>query len=125
MKPQELAAIIDHTILKPEADENDIRRLCREATIHGFCSVCVNPVFVKLAAKELKNSAVKICSVIGFPLGANCTEIKIAETLKAINDGATEIDMVIHIGALKAGKYDTVFPTFPQSQKPATKTAQF
>lgn len=109
MKAQELAAIIDHTILKPEADENDIRRLCRETIDYGFCSVCVNPVFVELATAELKNSDVKVCSVIGFPLGANCTEIKVAEAAKAISDGAMEIDMVINVGALKSGKYDFVF----------------
>lgn len=108
MTSQELAARIDHTLLKPEAGEEDLRRLCCEAMQYGFISVCVNPINVALAAAELDGSKVKVCSVIGFPLGAACTEIKIAETEKALSDGATEIDMVLHVGALKDGKYDAV-----------------
>lgn len=108
MTAQELAATIDHTILKPEAGEAAIRRLCFEAKQYGFASVCVNSVYVKLVAEELAGSNVKTCTAIGFPLGCVCTEIKVAEAEKAIADGATEIDMIIHVGALKDGKHDEV-----------------
>src|ERR1700683_3108288 len=92
-----IAALIDHTLLKPEATEADIRRICGEAREYGFASVCVNPYWVPVVAKELAGSSVKVCSVIGFPLGASAIGIKVAETSAAIRAGAREIDMVINI----------------------------
>jgi deoxyribose-phosphate aldolase len=103
-----IAALIDHTILKPEATAEDVRKLCREAVRFSFASVCVNPYWVPLVAAELKGSPVKVCTVVGFPLGANSTEIKVAETVTAIRVGAQEIDMVINIGELRGGNYDVV-----------------
>ena len=97
------ASLIDHTLLKPDATTTDIERLCHEAAQHHFHSVCINPVHVHTAAALLRNTPVKVCTVIGFPLGANLTETKVAETHAAIRDGAREIDMVLNIGALKAG----------------------
>ncbi|HUS07422.1 MAG TPA: deoxyribose-phosphate aldolase [Bryobacteraceae bacterium] len=103
-----IAASIDHTILRPDATQSDIQKLCTEAKRYGFASVCVNPHWVPVVARELAGSAVKVCTVVGFPLGANTTEIKKAETEAAIRVGAQEIDMVINVGALKSGDYDTV-----------------
>ncbi|GIM47362.1 deoxyribose-phosphate aldolase [Collibacillus ludicampi] len=103
-----LAGLIDHTLLKPEATPEAIRKLCAEAREYQFFSVCVNPLFVPLAAEELKDSNVKVCTVIGFPLGATSTEVKVFETRKAIEHGADEVDMVISIGLLKAGKLQAV-----------------
>ena len=94
---------IDHTLLKPDATPEQIRRLCTEADENGFASVCVNPAYVPLAAELLKDSAVNVCTVIGFPLGMNATAIKAAEALKAVQDGADELYMVIHVGQLKSG----------------------
>ena len=99
----ELAGIIDHTNLQPDASESDIRRLCAEARQYWFASVCVNPCSVRLAAKELEGSGVKVCAVCGFPLGANTTETKVFEAERAFKDGASEIDMVINVGKLKEG----------------------
>ena len=99
----ELAGIIDHTNLQPDASESDIRQLCAEARQYRFASVCVNPCSVRLAAKELEGSGVKVCAVCGFPLGANTTETKVFEAEKAFEDGASEIDMVINVGKLKEG----------------------
>lgn len=96
-----IAALIDHTLLKPEAKEAEVRQLCAEAKAYGFASVCVNPHWVKLAAAELAQSEVSACTVVGFPLGANTTETKVFETILAIEQGAREIDMVINIGELK------------------------
>ena len=98
-----IARLIDHTLLKPDATTVDIERLCQEARQHQFCSVCINPVHVRLAATLLQNTPVKVCTVVGFPLGANLAETKAAETQAAIRDGAREIDMVLNIGALIAG----------------------
>jgi deoxyribose-phosphate aldolase len=98
-----VAALIDHTLLKAEATRNDIERICREALQYRFASVCVNPVFVKQVSEALRNSPVKTCVVVGFPLGANLPAVKLDETRVALEQGAQEIDMVIHIGALKAG----------------------
>ena len=98
----------DHTILKADATEADIERLCREAKTHSFCAVCVNSCYVPLAASLLTGTDVKIAAVVGFPLGAVSTEVKAYETTWASASGATEIDMVIHIGALKEGRYDYV-----------------
>lgn len=96
-----LAIIIDHTLLKPESSAREIVKLCQEAKEYGFFSVCINPCHIELAKKELENSNVKICTVIGFPLGAMTTESKIFETKDAISKGADEIDMVINVGMLK------------------------
>jgi deoxyribose-phosphate aldolase len=104
----DIARIIDHTLLKPDATPMDIQRLCAEAREHGFAAVCVNPVWVKLAAAELRDTDVKVCSVAGFPLGATPPENKAAEAARAAADGAAEIDMVIDIGALKTGDDDAV-----------------
>jgi deoxyribose-phosphate aldolase len=107
--PQELAAYIDHTLLKPDATAQEIIDLCDEAVRHGFASVCVNPSFVRVAADRLKGSRVKVCSVVGFPLGAHVPEIKALEARRAIREGAREIDMVINIGALKGGDEALVY----------------
>jgi deoxyribose-phosphate aldolase len=103
-----IAALIDHTILKPGATRNDVVKICREARQYGFASVCVNPYWVPLVRAELAGSAVKVCTVVGFPLGATSTEAKVAETAVAVRVGATEIDMVINIGALRSGDQDAV-----------------
>lgn len=103
-----LAKLIDHTLLKPDATQQEIAQLCFEARKHGFASVCVNPTWVPLCAQLLKGSTVKVCTVIGFPLGATSSESKAFETETAIHQGATEIDMVINIGALKARDLETV-----------------
>ncbi|CCQ95867.1 Deoxyribose-phosphate aldolase [[Clostridium] ultunense Esp] len=105
---QKIASMIDHTLLSPEATENMIKDLCKEAKEYGFAAVCVNPFYVKLAKGILENSKVKVATVIGFPLGASIKEVKAYETIKAIEDGANEIDMVINIGALKNKDYDRV-----------------
>lgn len=105
---KKLAAMIDHTILKPEATAQQIEKLCSEAKEYGFFSVCINPVYVSLAAGMLKNSEVKVCTVVGFPLGACTTKAKAFETEDAIANGAQEIDMVIHVGAMKNKNYDYV-----------------
>lgn len=108
MDTRSLAGMIDHTLLKPEAQEADIRTLCEEARKHGFFSVCVNPSNVKLSAELLAGSSVKVCTVVGFPLGATTPAVKAFETREAIAHGAQEIDMVINVGALKSGKLDAV-----------------
>ncbi len=97
------ASLIDHTLLKPEASETDIKKLCVEAAQFGFASVCVNPAWVKTAAGFLLGSSVPVCTVIGFPLGATLPDVKAYEARRAIFNGATEVDMVINIGALKSG----------------------
>lgn len=102
------AKYIDHTILKPEASREEIIKLCKEALDNHFASVCVNPHYVKLCAAMLRNADVKVCTVVGFPLGATSTRVKAYETQLACEDGATEIDMVINIGELKSKNYDTV-----------------
>jgi deoxyribose-phosphate aldolase len=99
---QEIAAFIDHTLLKPEATPANIEKLCAEAKEYHFAAVCVNPTFVKQCADLLLGTDVAICTVVGFPLGAHTTETKVFETKQALADGAHEIDMVINIGALKA-----------------------
>lgn len=104
----QLSRYIDHTLLKPEASRESIEKLCREARQYNFFSVCVNSSYVHLCSSLLKDSQVKVCSVVGFPLGAMDTESKAFETSKAIANGASEIDMVIHIGALKSLDYDYV-----------------
>lgn len=104
----DIASMIDHTLLKPDATADQIAQLCYEARKYKFASVCVNPTHVKLCAELLQGTAVKVCTVIGFPLGASSPEVKAFETETAIHDGATEIDMVINIGALKAGDHTLV-----------------
>jgi len=99
----EVAALIDHTLLKPEATRAQVERLCAEGLQHDFASVCVNSAFVAQVARLLRNSPVKTCVVVGFPLGANLSEVKVYEAEKALNQGAQEIDMVINVGTLKAG----------------------
>ena len=106
--PVDLAKYIDHTALKPETTAADIDQLCEEAEQYLFASVCVNPAWVKRAATNLRGSKVKVCSVIGFPLGAATSQIKALEARRAIRDGAREVDMVINIGALKSGDHHTV-----------------
>lgn len=103
-----IASMIDHTLLKPDATPDQIAQLCFEARKYGFASVCVNPGHVRLCADLLRGSDVKVCTVIGFPLGATSPEAKVYETETALRDGATEIDMVINIGALKGGDYTWV-----------------
>lgn len=97
------AKLIDHTLLKPEATDEDIKRLCDEAARYGFASVCVNPTWVRAAACNLHGSGVPVCTVIGFPLGATLSDVKAYEARRAILDGAREVDMVINVGALKSG----------------------
>lgn len=103
----QLAALIDHTILKPEATRAEVKKLCAEARQYGFASVCVNAHWVPLVAAELRGSAVKVCTVVGFPLGATSTAAKVCETEVAVRDGAQEIDMVLNVGALKSGDLKT------------------
>jgi deoxyribose-phosphate aldolase len=105
---QSIAALIDHTLLKPEASRADIEKLCGEAVLFGFASVCVNPWNVALAAELTRGSSVKVCTVVGFPLGATLPQVKIYEAEEAIKLGAQEIDMVQNVGALKSGQDDLV-----------------
>ena len=108
MKKEILANMIDHTILKPEATTEQVTDICKEALENNFASVCINPGNIKLVAELLKGSSVKVCTVVGFPLGANTTEVKVFETADAIKNGAEEIDMVINIGRLKDKDYEFV-----------------
>ncbi len=103
-----LAKYIDHTLLKPQADQTAIKTLCDEARQYGFFSVCINPYWVSFCKKQLAGSDVKVCTVIGFPLGATTTASKVFEAKDALKNGADELDMVINIGALKSGDYETV-----------------
>ncbi len=114
-----IAKTIDHTILKAIATERQVRELCAEAKANGFASVCVNPCWVPLCAKELHGAKVLVCTVIGFPLGANATEIKAAEAELAVRQGADEVDMVINLGAAKAGDWKTVEEDIRQVVKAA------
>jgi len=99
---------IDHTLLKPEATVEQITKLCEEAKEYDFASVCINPTHIALCKKLLAGTTVNVCTVIGFPLGANKSSVKAFETKEAINDGATEVDMVLNVGALKEGNYALV-----------------
>lgn len=103
MRPENIAALIDHTILKPEGTSAQIRRLCEEAMQYKFASACVNPFFVPLVTELVRGSTVKVCSVAGFPLGATTTDAKVFEAQEAIQHGAHEVDMVMNVGALKSG----------------------
>lgn len=106
--PSDLAGYIDHTLLKPDSTAADIDRICDEAIKYRFAAVCFNPVWIRRAAGKLKGSGVKIASVVGFPLGASAPRIKAAEARQALRDGASEIDMVLNVGALKGGDHELV-----------------
>lgn len=108
MEHKDIYKMIDHTLLKQDATSEEIKKLCKEALEYNFASVCVNPTNIELAAKILNGSLVKVCTVIGFPLGANTTKIKVLEAKDAVENGATEVDMVINIGRLKDKDYDYV-----------------
>lgn len=108
MDKKTIAAMIDHTLLKPEATSAQIEKLCAEAAEYHFASVCVNPVYIPLAARLLKGTGVKVCCVVGFPLGAIAPEQKAAEAASCAAMGAEELDMVIHVGAAKAGDWALV-----------------
>lgn len=108
MNKKTIAAMIDHTLLKPEATPAQIEKLCAEAAEYHFASVCVNPVYIPLAARLLKGTGVKVCCVVGFPLGAIAPEQKAAEAASCAAMGAEELDMVIHVGAAKAGDWALV-----------------
>jgi deoxyribose-phosphate aldolase len=107
-RPGDVAALIDHTLLKQDATRAEIETLCREAAEFKFATVCINPTWVSLAAKLLRGSGVGVCTVVGFPLGATTIDVKQYETRRVIFDGAAEVDMVINIGALKSGDVRTV-----------------
>ncbi len=107
--PKDIAKYIDHTLLRPDATYDQVTKLCNEAREFGFASVCVNPCYVQHSAALLRGSPVKVCTVIGFPLGANEPETKALEARRAIREGATEVDMVINIGALKSGRDELVY----------------
>jgi deoxyribose-phosphate aldolase len=107
--PKDIAKYIDHTLLKPDATFDQVTKLCQEAREFEFASVCVNPCYVRHSAGLLRGSSVKVCTVIGFPLGANVTETKALEARRAIREGATEVDMVINVGALKSGRDELVY----------------
>lgn len=113
--------LIDHTLLKPDADQRKIEQLCKEAETHQFASVCINPFWVKLASKYITSDPVLICTVVGFPIGANATIIKAKEASQAIEDGAHELDMVINIGALKSGLNKVVLDDIAAVVKAAGK----
>jgi deoxyribose-phosphate aldolase len=119
-REKELAFLIDHTLLKPEATDSDVIKVCDEAKKYSFASVCINPSFVRLCKKELENSTVKVCTVIGFPLGSNSTEVKKFEAVQALQNGAQEIDMVINVGKLKQKDYQYVY----EDIKAVTEAAQ-
>ncbi|MDU8924420.1 deoxyribose-phosphate aldolase [Pasteurellaceae bacterium LIM206] len=108
MNTKQIAQYIDHTALTAEKTEQDILKLCDEAVRNHFYSVCINPCHIPLAKEKLKDTEVKICTVVGFPLGANATAVKAFETQQAIIDGADEIDMVINIGWIKSGRWQAV-----------------
>ncbi|MGH7882321.1 MAG: deoxyribose-phosphate aldolase [Candidatus Dormibacteraceae bacterium] len=108
MDASQLAAMIDHTLLKPETTGQQISILCQEAVEFNFATICINPVWVKLAEAELRSSSVRVCAPVGFPLGASLSSIKAAEADQALSDGAEEIDMVMNIGALREGNLHVV-----------------
>ncbi len=122
MSQNEIAKTIDHTLLKADATKNQIELLCKEALEYKFASVCINPTNVALAASILKGSSVKVCTVIGFPLGANSSKTKAFETKDAIENGAQEIDMVINIGALKDNNLELVEKDIKEVVLAANKT---
>jgi len=109
IRPMDLAKYIDHTILKADATAADVTKICAEADEYKFASVCINPFHVPLCAELLKDSSVNVCTVIGFPLGATTKEAKAMEAIKAVADGADEVDMVLNVGAMRAGNFDYVY----------------
>jgi len=106
--PRELAAVIDHTLLRPSATSGEVEKLCSEAAAHGFKTVCVNPVLVSHAVRLLRGTSVGVCSAVGFPFGTHLATTKAHETRESVKGGAVEIDMVIRIGALREGDYQAV-----------------
>ena len=125
MSPRELAAIIDHTLLKPETSVDQIEQLCDEALRFGFCSVCVSPVYVRASAERLVGSDVAVVCVVGFPLGANTATAKANETKRAIDDGALEIDLVAHLGSVIGGQLRRVSDARSRrTRQPATPTSR-
>ena len=108
LRDRNVAGMIDHTLLKPEATPDEIKKLCMEAKDYSFASVCINPCYVSLCSELLRGTGVKVCTVIGFPLGSTTTEVKQYETEQSIENGANEVDMVINVGQLKQGNYDYV-----------------
>jgi deoxyribose-phosphate aldolase len=106
--PEAVASLIDHTLLHPKSVSGDVDRLCDEARQFSFASVCINPYWVKQAAESLRGSPVKVCTVIGFPLGANVSAVKLSEAEAALEDGASELDMVLNVGALRSGYFAAV-----------------
>ncbi len=108
MPTPNLAATLDHTLLRPDCTEAQLVQLCQEARIHGFASACVPPCYVPLAARELSGSGVAVCTVIGFPLGYNNPRVKFKEAEIALGEGATELDVVLNVSALKSGQYEVV-----------------
>ncbi len=109
IKPEQIARLVDHTLLKPDATVGQIDKLCDEAREYGFASVCVNPYWVRHCAEKLSGTGTLVCTVIGFPLGATTTDAKVCEARRALEDGAREFDMVINIGALKGGRLGDVY----------------
>lgn len=120
---QNIANMIDHTVLKAFSSKEDVIKVCKEAKEHGFFSVCINPTHIEIAKQELEGSNVKVCTVIGFPLGANTSEVKAFETKDSIAKGAHEVDMVINIGALKDKNYDLVYKDIKAVVDAANKEA--
>jgi len=120
MTERELASYFDHTLLKATATKEAIKKLCDEALYYQFASVCVNPYWVKSCSEALKDSSVKVCTVIGFPLGANTTTIKKKETKRAVKEGAQEIDMVLNVGAMLDGDYESVLKDIKSVVKAAS-----
>ena len=108
MTKNELAAMIDHTVLKPAAGEKEILQLCKEAKEFCFASVCIHPAYISLAKEALADSSVELCTVIGFPLGANTVAVKAFEAKEAVQNGATEIDMVLNVSKVKSGDFDYI-----------------
>lgn len=108
LNQEDIASVIDHTLLRPDATNADIKKLCEEAIQFGFYSVCINPYFIRMAREILKGSAVKVTTVIGFSLGMTSTEVKVYEAMNAVLLGADELDVVVNTGALKSGDWDTV-----------------
>jgi deoxyribose-phosphate aldolase len=106
--PHGVASLIDHTLLKPEASQSDIEKLCAEARQYGFATVCVNPTWVAFCERALRGATARVCTVVGFPLGATLPEVKALETRRVIENGASEVDMVVNIGALKSNLYSLV-----------------
>ncbi|HID08707.1 TPA: deoxyribose-phosphate aldolase [Candidatus Micrarchaeota archaeon] len=109
MRKREIARYIDHTVLGPSTSAEDVKRVCEEAKLYGFCAVCIPPTYVKLAKELLRDTVVKVCTVAGFPHGQHLPEVKAFEAKAAADQGADEVDMVINVAALKEGNYELVY----------------